>query len=154
VNKTYARIPGIGTGWASFQVGLRQRLYQAADHLLVVQSTGFTEDYRRLFYRDIRCVVVRKTQRYIWMNVVLGVIIFLLCLTRFSPLPWLVVGIFCFIPVVMLIVNVVRGPSCTCQVTTNVQTVVLPTPRRLKKVPLFLDFLKTKVPSAPDGVTS
>lgn len=153
MSKTYTNIPGIGTGRGTFRLAMRSRLYQAADHLLVVQSSGFTEDYRRFFYRDIRCVVIRKTQQYLWTNVVLAAIILLLCLLRLQSVPWLVVAMLCFIPGVLLIVNLVRGPTCSCHITTSVQTVNLPTPQRLGKVPLFIEFLKTKVPSAPADAT-
>jgi hypothetical protein len=144
----YIPVPGLGTGSASFQVSGRHRLYQSPDHLLVVQTSGYTEEYRRVFYRDILCVVIRHNQRYIWTSVVLGIIVLLLCLLLLIPVSWIIVGLLCLPFVIVLVWNFSRGPSCDCYITTRVQTVSIPTPQRLNKVPLLLQFLETKVPAS------
>ena len=150
----YTSIPGLGTGRGSFQIGMRHRLYQAPDHLLVVQSTGYTEDYRRILYRDIRYVVIRRNQRYLWTSLVLFLVLVFLALLHLLTLPWIEAGIFSVPFALMLIVNLVRGPSCVCYVATHVQTVELPAPQRIGKVPLLLDFLQTKVPSPAGEATA
>ena len=154
--KDYSTIPGLGTGRGSFQVGIRKRLYQGADHLLLIQSTGYTEDYRRVFYRDIRCVIVRRNRRRLWIGLilagifVLGLALILSIYLRASLSGvWLPVTILAVPLGLILAVNLLRGPTCDCYLTTSVQTLVLPTPQRVDKVARLLDFLQTKIPAAP-----
>ena len=81
----------------------------------------------------------------------MAVMILLICLLHALHLPWFVVGLMCAPFIVLLVINLMHGPSCSCYLTTNVQTVAIPTPGRLNKVSLFLDFLETKVPGAQSG---
>jgi hypothetical protein len=46
--------------------------------------------------------------------------------------------------VIVFLVNLARGPACDCHVTTGVQTLKLPTPRRRDKVAAFIAFLREK----------
>jgi hypothetical protein len=147
MKKDYAAIPGLGTGRAGFQVGMRSRLYCGSDHLLLVQSTGYTEDYRRVFFRDIRYVVTRENRRNIWLSCTFAGLILILCLLHFLYLSWFIIAMFCVPFAVGLLVNLARGITCNCYVRTDVQTLLLPTPQRKKKVPILIEFLKTKVPS-------
>jgi hypothetical protein len=149
MSKDYSPIPGVGTGRGSLRFGLRTRIYAAADHLLLVETTGYTEDYKRISYRDIRYVVARENSGQVQRGLFLLLIIFLICLLNFAGVHWLIVGIFCFPFVVVSILNLARGACCDCFLSTNVQTLKLPTPNRMNKVPKFVDFLKTKISSEP-----
>ncbi len=141
--KTYSAIPGIGTGRFSLQLAVRNRIYQGPDHLLVVQSTGYTEEYRRIFYRDIRYIDIRPSRRQLWVGLVQALCILALALLLFV-LP-LAVGLFFLAPfVIVFIFNLAGGPACDCYVTTGVQTLKIPTPRRRAKVPTFIAFLREK----------
>ena len=40
------------------------------------------------------------------------------------------------------LVDLVHGPDCQCYISTNVQTLKIPTPRRRKKVDMLIDFLR------------
>jgi hypothetical protein len=148
--KDYTAIPGLGTGRSSFHVAMRHRLYQAADHLLLVQSTGFTDDYRRLFYRDIGHVVVRQTQRQMWLGIVLGVAaavplgIALYSWSQGFVAAGIAVALGAAVIVLFFVMNLVRGPTCVCYITTQVQTVEVPTPQRMAKVPRLIEFLREK----------
>ncbi len=150
----YQRIPGVGTGLWSFRIGIRHRLYQGADHLLLVQSTGYTEEYRRVFYRDIRYVVIRKSRNYIWNSVICLVLLLLGVIVIFSfPLASSIrgalLGVWCTPLVLILLTNLLRGPTCSCYLATTVQTVLLPTPKRMNKVSRLLEFLQGKTATAP-----
>jgi hypothetical protein len=147
VKKIYTPIPGLGTGRSRLQVGMRNRLYSGPDHLLIVQSTGFTEDYKRIFYRDIRYVVTRKNYRYLWSNISLVVIIALFFVLHATGVPVVVIATRSAIFSIVFIINLVRGPTCDCYVSTDVQTLRVPAPQRVNKVKVFIDFLKTKVPA-------
>src|SRR5438270_10777538 len=43
------------------------RLYLGPDHLLQTASTGYSETYKRFYFRDIQAIVIRKTNaRLFW----------------------------------------------------------------------------------------
>ena len=142
MDKIYDKIPGLGTGRGSFQVGIRSRLYRAPDHLLIIQSSGFTEDYKRIFFRDIRYVEVRKTQAQLINAIVSAVLTVLIGLLYFATVPWGLVIVFCFPFAIWFLANIVWGPTVECCISTNVQTLKLSTPRRRKKVPVLINFLR------------
>jgi len=148
MSKDYTAIPGLGIGRGSFQIGMRRRLYQGSDHLLLIQGTGYAEDYRRVFYRDIHYVLARENFRYFWFNVIFGLFALGFLALYFTEFPEYIVLIIASVVFgICLIVNLAKGSSCDCYVVTNVQMLVMPTPQRLKKVPVLIEFLKTKVPS-------
>jgi len=142
--KFYQKIPGIGTGRGGFQIASRSRIFAAPDHLLVVQSTGFTEEYKRIFFRDIRYVEVRKTNGHVHIAVISAVLTLLLALLYFADIPVIVVALFCAPFLAWFIINLVLGPICECYISTNVQTLKLPTPRRMKKVSKLIEFLRAQ----------
>src|SRR5436853_630040 len=91
-NKPYRRLPGTGyrrilPGWAIvglfFVIGIfalmfrgrRNQLWQGEEHLLLVESDGYREYYKRFNYRDIQAVILRKTIEGKLVNGVLTVII-------------------------------------------------------------------------------
>jgi hypothetical protein len=140
--KTYFPILGVGTGRFGLQLAMRSRIYQGPDHLLVIQSTGYTEEYKRIFYRDIRYVEVRPNQRRVVLGFVLAALIAAFALLLFVSL---VAGLILMAPfVIALVFHLVRGPTCDCYVTTGVQTLKVPTPRRRSKVARFIAFLREK----------
>ena len=140
----YKRIKGLGTGWGGLQLGVRSRLYQAPDHLLIVLNTGYTEEYKRVFFRDIRYVVARDSNGQTiqaWMAVA-G---FLLCSLFFFFGHW-GLGVVLTAPFVLwFVVNILRGSSCRVFVNTDVQTLELPVPRRFGKLPVLTALLNSKL---------
>jgi hypothetical protein len=145
--KTYNPIPKIGTGRLGFQVGMRNRLYQGPDHLLIVQSTGYTEEYKRIAYPDIRYLMVMETYGQTRQGMASGAIILLIFFCHLFGLPWLAVGLMSTPFLVWFAANIMLGPSCRCYLNTHVQTVQLPAPRRMKKVPVLRAFLQSQIPS-------
>lgn len=150
----YSKIPGIGTGRGSFQVALRARLYQGPDHLLIVYSTGYTEEYKRIFYRDIRYVEVKKSDRAIWYGLISGSAMLLLILCALAnpgaTIPILIFGI----PfLIWFVINLLLGSGCVCRINTNVQTLELPAPRRKRKVAFLIDFLRSKTEAVNTSTT-
>lgn len=151
--KIYHSIPGLGTGRGSLQIALRTRLYQGPDHLLVVQSTGYTEEYKRIFYRDIRYVEVRLNKGQLWHTIISGGLVLFFLLLYYLNVPAAVAVIFGLPCVVWLLLNLYRGPSCDCYINTSVQTLKIPTPRRTNKVVTLINFLRTQTASFDPAVT-
>ena len=138
----------------SFQLAIRTRLYAGPDHLMVVQSTGYTEEYKRIFYGDLRYLTVVQTPRQMWTGIVSAIFIAIILIALlYWNLPWpaaLLIGV----PLlVWFAVNLFLGPTCRCYLNTHVQTVQLPAPRRMQKVPVLRAFLESKIPTfRPTGL--
>src|SRR5439155_11166424 len=61
-----ARFAIISTGNSSLWLG--------PDHLLCIDSNGYTENYKRFYFRDIQAFIARKTDGYKYASLVLGLI--------------------------------------------------------------------------------
>jgi hypothetical protein len=146
---TYQKIPGVGTGRLGLQALVRNRLYQGPDHLLVIQSTGYAEEYRRIFYRDVRYIDIRKSPSQAWQALVSGLFIAFFGLMLFV-MPWVVDAVLMAPFVVWFLVNLALGPTVACYVHTHVQSLRVPAPRRRPKVAPFVAFLRERT-GAPEG---
>jgi hypothetical protein len=151
MSNPYRAIKGIGTGRAHLQVGLRNRLYQAPDHLLLLQSTGFTEEYKRVAYDNIRYVMIRHTYGQERHAMISGGLFLLISLLYLTSMPWQAVLAISIPFAIWFIANIFWGKGCAVYVNTDIQTIELPVPQRLKKVPILINFLrsKTSAESAP-----
>ncbi|HZR47537.1 MAG TPA: hypothetical protein VFA47_12570, partial [Candidatus Manganitrophaceae bacterium] len=63
--KEYRRLPGRGIKRGGFLAltAIRATLWEGKDHLLCLYRTGYTEEYKRFYYRDIQAFITRKTAR-------------------------------------------------------------------------------------------
>jgi hypothetical protein len=117
--KSYRRLPGKGV--AAFQ---HVRLYQGADHLLQIASTGYSESYRRFYFRDIQAITIQKSNLGKILNGIFGFLIAVFGLPAFDMSlgpaigMWSIAGFFAL----LLISNIILGPTCVCYVRTAVQT--------------------------------
>lgn len=130
---------------------IRSSLWLGADHLLGIDSNGFTETYKRFYFRDIQAVTLRRTRRRLVWNCLLGVLVMLFVAgwgfatavsrdTRWEEiLPWVVITLVLAIP---LLINSLLGPTCVCQLRTAVQTEELPSLCRLRKTRKILNRLR------------
>ena len=151
--KIYRKIPGIGTGRGSFQIASRSRVYTAPDHLLIVHSTGYTEEYKRIFFQDVRYIEIRHTNGQFWNGLISAVITLLFSLLYFAQVPGGLVVFFCFPFGIWFLTNLLRGPTCECYISTNVQTLKLPAPKRVKKITTLVEFLRAQT-AALDSVNA
>ena len=140
----YKPIKGLGTGWGGIRLGVRSRLYQASDHLLIVLNTGYTEEYKRVFYRDIRYIVARDSNDQT-IQAWVAVAGFLLCSLFFYFGHWGLGIVFTSPFVLWFAVNILRGSTCRVFVNTDVQTLELPVPRRFGKLPVLIALLNSKL---------
>ena len=128
--KEYIRLarPRLRSG---FQVSAaaRSSLWLGKDHLLCIETNGYTETYKRFYFRDIQAVTLHRTKKYLIANSILIPLVVL-----FVALGMVVddsagrIVLFCIalLPGIPLIVNLVRGPSCVCRVRTAVQEEEIP----------------------------
>lgn len=129
--RIYQKLTSPRTGLAMYS-----SLWLAADHLMLVRSTGYTEHYQRFQLSDLQAfVIVASHRRRNWAIawVVLGVIalIPLLVFIRQGETPIFSTG-FVGLALLLLAINFFLGPSCSVSVVTRVQTARLPIVRRRK----------------------
>jgi hypothetical protein len=105
------------------------------DHILAVDSNGFSEDYKRFYFSDIQAIITQRTRRGATWSIVLALILacslmgaLFLENERARIFFWVFSGTFS----VLLFINMLRGPTCICHVMTAVQEDQLPSLNRLR----------------------
>jgi len=142
----YRRLPGTGKTIAHYV-----QLYQGPDHLLQVKLSGFTEEYKRFYYRDIQALVLRRTHTGKILNSILGGFAAIFGASAFIaagsggefPLGFLA-GI-CFL---FLLVNLLLGPTGVCHLRTAVQTEKLVSLGRARRARKVIDRLRPLIVEA------
>jgi len=121
----YRRLPG-----RSFSLLHGDTAWIGEDHVLAVRAQPGSDAYRRFYFRDIEAIIVRPTSARLWTNVVL------LGLTAIMALYGLVLvssagmfrettiefGLGAVVPLVLIVINFVRGPTCELRIQTAVQS--------------------------------
>jgi len=129
----------------------RSSLWLGRDHLLCVDSNGYTETYKRFYFRDIQAVILMATKRRAIWNWVLGaptaIFLMLLLGTLSSSSDSRMAGIIAYticgsVFAVPLLVNNIFGPSCICHLRTAVQTEELPSLDRLRRARQVLNRIR------------
>src|SRR5579871_4676974 len=151
---TYQRLPGSGYRltiniwlivvlalficvFAFLLLGRRATLWEGSDHLLLVESDGYLETYKRFYYRDIQSITAYKTKDGLGGNVALAMlasIMGVVVLGNLSDGSWAAFMVPFVIFAALLIMNVVLGPTCKCQLRTAVQVEDIPSLGRIKNV--------------------
>jgi hypothetical protein len=139
----------------------RVSLWLGNDHLLLVEGTGFTETYKRFYFRDIQAITVQETTRRTVWNSVLAVPL-AICLIGLlvSSLPaanvpaMITWSIFAVILAVPFAVNNVRGTACVCQLRTAVQTEDLGSLSRVRKAQKVLEKIRPLIAAAQGQLTA
>ena len=152
----YARLPGSGMSrkGASFLAVSRNscRLWLGDDHLLQVESAGgYSESYRRFYFRDIQAVYLHKTKSWFAVNLILGVLTALFLLWALSVKDTggqIALGIITGTLGIFLLVNVLRGSTCSCRLKTAVHLEELPSLRRRRNAEKVLARLKPLIEAA------
>src|SRR3989442_14511991 len=139
---TYERMPG--RGMANLQ---HARLFRGADHLLQISSTGYSEIYRRFYFRDIQAITIQKTHWGKMWNGIWGffVALFGLPSVDMSGTPAIIMGSIAGFFGCFLIGNLIFGPTCACYVRTAVQTERLAPVTRIRTARRFLRRIRTLI---------
>jgi hypothetical protein len=148
--REYIRLPG--KRYVTFGL-TRDTLWLGKDHLLQVINRGYTEEYRRFYYRDIQAIILRQTSTGRVLNLIFGSIAaFSVLLLTFGWLIWkwetvalLPLGIATSFWVLLFLILLAAGPTCVCHVRTAVQFEKLPSLFRLKKARKAIALLRERV---------
>jgi len=122
--RIYSRLPGR----ARSLMGVSS-LWLGPDHLLLVEGRGYTERYRRFYYRDIASIVTRNTPSFTVGIIALASLLALstvaVATASVDARPYVLV--IAMLPAALaLAVHVIRGPSCRSEISTAIQTAPLP----------------------------
>ena len=151
--KEYMKLAGRGPRTRGFISHSSCTLWLGADHLLQVESqSGYSEDYKRFYLRDIQSIIIRKTQTAAIWNAILAVVAAVFGLIAWSvretPAAVVVLGSFAAILLVCLVINAARGPISICHLKTAVQIDQLPSLRRLRNARKALAILEPLIEQA------
>ena len=124
----------------------RSSLWLGKDHLLCIDTNGYSEVYKRFYYRDVQAIIWRKTALWhIWTAlfsvaaVGFGLIAVSAASEPGASITFAIIAGFFFLGVVM---NLAPGPTCKCYLRTAVQTEELASLNRLRRVRKALDRLR------------
>jgi len=112
---------------------------------------GWVENYRRFYYGDIRALVVGRTSRWLVMNVIFSAIcaLFLfLCLVVHERAGMISLGCTSACFGLLLLVNVLRGPTCRVMIYTALGGEPLPSIQRLRTARKVMALLKPRLLAA------
>ena len=148
-HKDYQRIGGRGTRRRQFFT--RNTLWLGADHLLQVEHTGYTEEYKRFYFRDIQAITVQKDNRFLYWSVALGGLLagcIALVISVDDEAGKYFSGSFGALFFLLLLVNLFKGPSCYARIKTAVQEEEVPAFRRVWKTQKELVKVRELIASA------
>lgn len=140
---SYQRLPGKKKG---FLIG-QHTLWQGSDHLLQIYSRLGVEDYKRYYFDDIQAIITRKTGSGSIQNIILALLFGIFCFYAVTSggswriLPALIAAALLLI----LLVNVIKGPTCETILLTAVQTEKLHSLHRLKTTEPVMNRIRSMI---------
>jgi len=147
----------------SIAVTSRVSLWEAKDHLLLIDTNGYTENYRRFYFRDIQAFSIGQTNGRAIANGILGAltgITVVLWLPHFASLRsapelWEVLVAIATVMLfaVPLVINNLLGSTCVCLIQTAVQHEHLAPLRRVRAANRIIQRLLPAITAAQAGVT-
>ncbi len=129
---------------------MRCSLWLGDDHLLSVKSTGYTEEYLRIYLKDLKGVIAQRTKTWMLLNILLGIVVGLCSIgilstsDIFSP-GTIALGFFCLPFLVGLVLNLVKGPTCKTNLLTPLGLVAIPALQRTRRVTRLIKELRPLV---------
>lgn len=134
------------------EVGTYASLWQGPDHLLIVTSSGFSESYSRVQFRDVKGFFIVRTARRAWWALVWFLLAVIPAIVLGNSLadgePFFISGGFLLILLAIILWNHVLGCGCRVVVVTAVQNARLPALVRVKKARKVLGRLQPLIEAA------
>ena len=135
----------------------RSNLWLAKDHVLCVETEGYTESYKRFYFRDIQAITLRKTDRGMILSAVAGgmtAIFGALALAMSAIEGRWIFGILAGICAIPFTLNFLYGPTCKCQLRTAVQTEDIPSMGRVRRARKVMNRLRPLIAEAQGQITA
>ena len=132
----------------------RSSLWLGDDHLLSVKNRAYNEEYKRFYYRDIQAIILRKTITGVIITFLFVLMLLALIVlfgngwnkgweSGFMIFGGIMIGFF----FVLLLVHMLRGPTCSVQIRTAVQTEKLLSLDRMPQALKAIRKLRTRIES-------
>jgi len=149
--RTYERLTRPATS-----VGTYKTLWLAADHLVIVNSTGYSEEYQRLQFSNIRGFFTVSSDRRMLWAIPWGIMALFSAVflgnALYSGHRPVVSGSFLAVSAILLLWNHLLGPGCIVYVVTAVQTARLPSLVRRRKARKVLARLQPIIAGVQAGL--
>jgi hypothetical protein len=132
----------------------RCSLWLGADHLLMVDFNGYTETYKRFYYRDIQAFIVQRSAAFTITYVVLAIPFTILTVSGLmASNAGLRIFLFSLAGLLALIgiIHILRGQTCRCFLRTAVQVEQLPPLNRLRRAEKIIARLRPLIATAQGG---
>ena len=133
-------------------------LWLGKDHLLVVESSGYSEKYRRFYFKDIQAVAICKTKtgliRWIIVGAAAAFFGLLVIAVRDEITAVCVLGLLALVLAIFAICDIFAGPTASCTMRTAVHMEVLPSLDRVRRARNVLEILKPLIAAAQGTITS
>lgn len=123
----------------------KSSLWLAKDHLLVIDTSGYTESYKRFRFRDVQALVLCRTDSWLYRAVILAGLASLsglLAIVIGGPIAAWIFGIIAALFGFFLLVDLIAGPTSKCYLRTAVQTEPLASLSRLRRAERVLSTLR------------
>jgi hypothetical protein len=129
---------------------MRCSLWLGDDHLLSVKSTGYTEDYVRIYLKDLKGVVAQRTKTWMMLNILLGIVVGLCGIGILNTNDIFSGGTIALFIVgtpflIVFLVNLLKGPTCKTNLLTPLGLVDIPALQRSRKVTRLIQELRPLV---------
>jgi hypothetical protein len=139
----------------------RVSLWLGGDHLLHVERNGFTETYKRFYFRDIQAITVQETnRRSVWNGILavpLAVCLIGIIITSMPTANWggmIAWSIFTILFLLPFVINNLRGTACACQLRTAVQTEKLGSLSRIRQTQKVLEKIRPLIIAAQGQINA
>jgi hypothetical protein len=129
----------------------RSSLWLGKDHLLVIDTSGYTEAYKRFHFRDIQALVLCRTDTWLYHAVILaafGSLFGLIAIVGGNPVVAWIFGSLAALFGILVVVDLLLGPSSKCYIRTAVQTEQLAPLARLRRAQKVLATLRPLITGA------
>lgn len=143
-------------------VASRSSLWLGPDHLLVIDTSGYQETYKRFYFRDIQALTLTLTRTQVAWNWVLGALttinlggwaLYFTSNPALNPIVILVALGMTALVAAPLVLNNAFGPTCACHLRTAVQTEQLCPLSRLRYARRIIDRLRPLILEAQAGAS-
>lgn len=158
---TFRRLPGRGRALSASLVSSdRQRLYLAPDFLLAIRANYAEETHKKFYFEDIQAITVQtNSERAIFGAVLFVITIGILLIGVYletvqedtSGDMIILFSMLAAFPGILLLVNLLRGPTCAVRLHTAVQIHELSCLRRTRVARKCLNLIVPEIRAAQAG---
>ena len=149
--KEYKRLPGKKRGFLGIS-----KLWLGKDHLLRVSHRMVVEEYKRFYFGDIQAIIISRNHRGLIQRIILAILAAIFLLSAWSAgygfrIFFMVMA---SLSVLLALIDILRGPTCSTWVQTAVQTEKLESLNRLRTARKVLDRIRPLIENVQGRASS